>query len=148
LFELKHEADSSAIRQDGTRAIFEGKTIQLYGDSAVSRRDYTFIEDILDGILSALDSEKKWGIYNLGNSSTVPLGLLVTLLEEIIGKKAIVESAPWQPGDVLMTYADLQKSFSELGYSPRVSIEDGLWKFVSWFRKTNSLSHSPSGPLV
>lgn len=116
-----------------TRAIFNSDPIELYGDSLISRRDYTYIDDILDGVCAALDSDIEWGIYNLGNSSTVQLQQLVTLLQEIIGIEADVSHAPWQPGDVIKTFADLTNSSRDLGYLPRISIEDGLRRFVSWY---------------
>lgn len=121
------------------RAIFNGTPIELYGDAVISRRDYTYIDDILDGVTAALDSDIEWGIYNLGNSSTVQLQQLVTLLQEIIGIEAEITHAPWQPGDVIKTFADLTRSSRDLGYLPRISIEEGLRRFVSWYKENRDI---------
>ena len=117
------------------RLIDEGEKIPLYGDGT-SRRDYTYIDDIIDGIMGAMRNLKGYDIFNLGESQTTPLRKLISLIEEALGKKAIVEELPDQPGDVPVTYADITKARRLLGYAPRVNIEEGVERFARWFRDT------------
>jgi UDP-glucuronate 4-epimerase len=116
------------------RAIAEGEPITLFGDGG-SRRDYTFIDDVVAGVVAALDRAKGYRIYNLGNHRTVELRELIRLLEEDLGKKAEVKHLPPQPGDVPLTCADIRRAQEELGYNPAVPIERGLELFVEWFEK-------------
>jgi UDP-glucuronate 4-epimerase len=116
-----------------TRALFAGQPITVYGDGA-SARDYTYIDDILQGVLAALDRVRGYRIYNLGESKRVRLLELVALLEKHVGKKAILRREPDQPGDVPVTYADIARAREELGYAPQVDIDEGLRRFVAWFR--------------
>ncbi|MCD6116193.1 GDP-mannose 4,6-dehydratase [bacterium] len=118
-----------------TRLISEGKRIPIYGDGT-TKRDYTFISDIVDGIVRSLDKCKGYNIYNLGESRTVELGYLISLIENAVGKKANIEYLPMQPGDVDLTYADVSKAKKELGYNPSVPIEEGIVRFAEWFKKT------------
>jgi len=113
-----------------TKAISEGKEITMYGDGT-TKRDYTFITDIVSGILSAADRNSPFEIFNLGNSKTVLLKDLIAAIEDAVGKKAKIRKMPIQPGDVTITYADISKSKNMLGYSPKVSIEEGIKKFPS-----------------
>jgi UDP-glucuronate 4-epimerase len=106
----------------------------MYGDGQ-SRRDYTFIEDIVNGIVAATERSKGYRVYNLGNHRTVELRELIRLLEELLGKKADIRTLPVQPGDVPLTCADIQRAQEELGYSPTVPIERGLELFVEWYEK-------------
>ena len=115
------------------RLIDEGEKIPLYGDGT-SRRDYTYIDDIIDGIMGAMRHLKGYDIFNLGESQTTPLRKLISLIEEALGKKAIVEQLPDQPGDVPITYADITKARRLLGYAPRVNVEEGIARFARWFR--------------
>ena len=117
-----------------TSAIVHGKTVEMYGDGT-TRRDYTHIEDILQGVLACLDREFGFEIINLGESRTVELRELVRLIEKATGKKAQIRPLPAQPGDVPITYADISKAKRLLKYSPEVAIEDGIKGFVDWFRK-------------
>jgi UDP-glucuronate 4-epimerase len=117
-----------------TRAIFHGNPIELYGDGT-SRRDYTYIDDILQGVLACLDRQFGFEVINLGESRTVELLELVRLIENALSKKAELCSLPDQPGDVPITNADITKARKLLGYNPQVPIEDGIPKFVEWFRK-------------
>ncbi len=114
--------------------ITAGKPIPVFGDGSTAR-DYTYISDIVDGVMAC--SEKKFGfeIFNLGESQTVTLNRLIELLEQSLGKKAIIERQPAQPGDVPLTYADITKSRQLLGYSPKIKIDQGIPLFVEWFRK-------------
>jgi len=115
-----------------TRLIHEGKKISLFGDGK-SSRDYTYIDDIMDGTLGALSREHGFEIFNLGESRTVPLAGLVQAIEKQLGKKAVIEYLPAQPGDVEHTYADIRKARDRLGYEPHTDLEEGLARFVRWY---------------
>jgi UDP-glucuronate 4-epimerase len=117
-----------------TSAIWRGQPVDVYGDGR-TRRDYTHIEDIVQGVLAGLDRQLRFEVVNLGESRTVELRELVQLIEKAVGKKAQIRQLPVQPGDVPITYADISKARRLLGYNPRVSIEDGIPRFVDWFRK-------------
>lgn len=118
-----------------TKLIDAGKSIQIYGDGT-AKRDFTYIEDIMDGVLKAIDHETKFDIFNLGESHTTDVNELVRLLEERLGKKATIEYGKPVPGDVPITYADISKSKSLLGYNPQTQIAEGLTKFVDWYKKS------------
>jgi UDP-glucuronate 4-epimerase len=115
-------------------AIDQGKPITVYGDGSTAR-DYTFIEDILQGVMACTEKTFGYEIFNLGESQTVRLDRLILLLEEALGKKAIIKREPLQPGDVPFTYADISKARRLLGYTPGIPIEKGLPLFVDWFRQ-------------
>lgn len=119
-----------------TRLISEGKPIPYYGDGT-SRRDYTYVLDVVAGFIAALDKQSEFDIFNIGNSNTVSLKELVGIIEKHVGRKAVLEQMPEQPGDVPATYADISHSQSELGYSPKVDIETGIGRFVEWFKNNN-----------
>lgn len=121
-----------------TRLLHEGKPIPFYGDGS-TRRDYTFISDIVDGIMVCTRKEFGFEIFNLGESQTVTLAQLVKLLEHSTGLKASLHRLPPQPGDVPVTYANIDKARSRLDYHPHTRIEDGIPVFVDWFRKTFEL---------
>ena len=108
-----------------------------FGDGR-SERDYTYVDDILDGVLKSVDKVSGYAIYNLGESRRVALAHLITLLEQEIGRKAIVEQMPDQPGDVRMTCADISRARAGLGYDPKVQIEEGIRRFVAWLRAEGS----------
>jgi UDP-glucuronate 4-epimerase len=116
-----------------TRSIDQGKVIEMYGDGK-SRRDYTYISDIVNGIMAAVDKKLGYEIINLGNSNVVELRYLIQLIEENLGKSAIIKKMPDQPGDVPVTYADISKAQRLLDYEPGVRIEEGIAKFVQWYR--------------
>jgi UDP-glucuronate 4-epimerase len=119
-----------------TRMIESGKEISLFGDGT-SERDYTYVSDIIDGMIAALTSEDKgFEVYNLGNSHPVGLEDLIRIIEEALGKKARIKRIPMQPGDVPLTYADISKSEAHLGYRPKVSIREGIGLFVRWYRES------------
>jgi len=120
-----------------THLINQGEEIPLYGDGT-SKRDYTYISDIIDGILAALDEPRGFEIINLGDSETVELRQLVTLIEENMGKKSKIKNLPSQPGDVPLTYADISKAKTMLGYSPKVRIKEGIVKFIQWYKCARS----------
>jgi len=117
-----------------SRLISEGKPIQIFGDGT-TRRDYTYIDDIIQGVRASIDYDASMHeIFNLGESETTELRRLVELIEESLGMKAIIDRQPMQPGDVPMTFADISKSKRLLGYSPTTKIEEGIPKFVEWFQ--------------
>jgi len=116
-----------------TKNILEGKKIGIFGDGS-SQRDYTFIEDITDGIVSAMKKDIKFEIINLGDSKPVLLKDFIALIEKITGRKAIIENLPEQKGDMKATYADISKAKELLGYEPKVSIEEGMKKFIEWYK--------------
>lgn len=115
-----------------TEMIDSGKSIPVFGDGT-SGRDYTFIDDIIDGILRALEYDCRFDVFNLGNSNPVQLIDLVRQIETGLGKQAVIRWLPTQPGDVPITYADIQKANRLLGYEPRVSFQDGLNRFLEWY---------------
>jgi len=117
-----------------TRLIDRGEKIPIYGDGS-SRRDYTYIDDLIDGILGVIDFHKGFEIYNLGESQTTSLTELIRFIEEAFGKKAKVEMLEPQPGDVSVTYADITKAKQILKYQPRVKMEEGIKRFVDWYRE-------------
>ncbi len=126
------------------RLILAGKPIELYGDGSTSR-DYTWIDDIIDGVVASLDETGGTGergrapafrIYNLGGSRTTTLLGLVELLSNALGKKPVIEWRPEQPGDMKRTLADVSFVGRALGYAPRVSIEEGIARFADWVKKT------------
>lgn len=117
-----------------TDAIVSGKPIQLYNEGKM-QRDFTYIDDIVQGTASAIDLEAKNEIFNLGNNKPEDLLTLVSLLEKLTGKKAVKQLLPMQPGEVLITYADINKSKKLLNFSPKTSLADGLAHFVSWYNK-------------
>ena len=116
-----------------TRLIDRGEKIQIYGDGS-SRRDYTYVDDLIDGIFAVIHHHKGFEIYNLGKSQTTSLNELIRLIEEALGKKAIFEISEPQPGDVSVTYADISKAEQRLGYRPKIKIEEGMKRFVKWYK--------------
>ena len=119
-----------------TALIHAGKPIPVFGDGS-SARDHTHISDILEGVMACTKQEFGFDIFNLGESQTVTLARLISLLESALGKKAVIDRQPSQPGDVPITFADISKARTRLGYQPRMNIEDGLKQFVDWFLKSN-----------
>ena len=116
------------------KLIHTGQPIPVFGDGSTAR-DYTYISDIVDGILACTQQNFGYEIFNLGESQTVTLSRLIELLEAALGKKAVLDRQPLQPGDVPVTFADITKARARLGYAPRVKIEQGIPQFVSWFLK-------------
>jgi len=124
------------------KLIAEGKPIPVFGDGA-SMRDYTYIDDILQGVIASIDYDKsKFEIFNLGESQTVQLNYLISLIEDSLGKKAIIDRLPNQPGDVPVTYADISKARKLLGYKPTTPIEEGIKKFAEWFNENYQFSRT------
>ncbi|MCX8118866.1 MAG: GDP-mannose 4,6-dehydratase [Desulfobacterota bacterium] len=116
-----------------TALIDRGEEVPVYGDGS-SKRDYTYIDDLIDGMMAVLERHRGFEIYNLGESRTTSLIELIRLIEENLGKKAKILSLPFQPGDVSITYADITKARQKLGYRPKVPIEEGIKRFVGWYR--------------
>ena len=125
-----------------TRLISAGQPVPVFGDGSTSR-DYTFVDDTVAGIVAALEHCDRYRIYNLGGSDPVSLAKLIEGLEKAIGRSAIIDRRPAQPGDVERTYADLARSKAELGYQPKVSLDEGLRRFVAWFREFGHLYQLP-----
>lgn len=113
--------------------IVQGKPLQIFGDGSM-KRDFTYIDDIIDGTMAAIEKCKGCNIYNLGESRPITVSKLVAEIENALGRKAIIEHIPMQPGDVDCTYADVSKAAGELGYNPKTGIQSGLAKFAEWFR--------------
>ncbi|MEW6730450.1 MAG: NAD-dependent epimerase/dehydratase family protein [Acidobacteriota bacterium] len=116
-----------------TRKIYAGETIEIYGDGQ-SQRDYTYIDDIIAGVLAALDRPQPFAIYNLGNSAPVTLNQLIELIEGATERRAQRVYLPDQPGDVPITYADINRARSELGFVPNTDLSTGIAQFVHWYR--------------
>lgn len=116
-----------------TKAILEGKPIDIYNHGQM-RRDFTYIDDIVAGTAAAIDLGAKEALFNLGHHHPDELLNLVTILERELGVKAKKNLLPMQAGDVVATYADIEESRIKLGFEPKVSLEEGLAKFVEWYR--------------
>jgi UDP-glucuronate 4-epimerase len=116
-----------------TRHIHEGKPIDQFGDGS-TRRDYTYVDDIIQGVMACLTYEGLLcDVFNLGESQTTTLAELIRAIEETLGKKAVINQMPEQPGDVPLTYADISKARALLNYNPTTKIKDGIPKFVDWY---------------
>lgn len=117
-----------------SKLITTGQPIQVFGDGT-ARRDYTYIDDIIQGVRAAIDYDRsRYEIFNLGESQTTELSELISLLEKHLDMNAIIDRQPPQPGDVPVTFADISKSREQLGYDPTTKIAEGIPKFVDWFR--------------
>ena len=121
-----------------TRRIYNGEPIDQFGDGT-TRRDYTYIDDIIQGVTAALKYEGPlFDIFNLGESETIELSALIAEIERALGRKAQVNRLPEQPGDVPITCADISKARRLLGYNPTTPLREGLPKFVEWFLSTRA----------
>jgi UDP-glucuronate 4-epimerase len=126
------------------KLISAGKLIPVFGDGT-TRRDYTYIDDIISGVRAAIDyNSSKYEVINLGESRTVELRELISLLENALDLRAEIDRQPAQPGDVPQTFADITKARRLLGYDPLTQIEAGIAKFVEWFRASSPTSSSLS----
>lgn len=117
-----------------TEKILKGQEIQKFGDGS-SKRDYTYIADIVSGILMCLEADLKYEIINLGNNNPVSLNDFIALVEKLTGKKAKIKSMPMQEGDVPLTYADIIKAHKLLGWKPTTTLTKGMERFITWFKK-------------
>src|SRR5919112_1884160 len=116
------------------RLISAGRPIPVFGDGT-TRRDYTFVDDIIAGVRASMDyRQSDYEVFNLGESRTVELRELIGLLEKELGREATIDRKPTQPGDVPQTFADISKARRLLGYDPRTPIEEGIRRFVEWFK--------------
>lgn len=113
--------------------LIEGKPIPMFGDGS-TRRDYTYIDDIIDGVVRCVDRPFPYEIFNLGESHTTSLAELIELVAKHVGKPAVIDRRALQPGDVEITYADVSHARELLGYAPRFSMDEGIQRFVAWYR--------------
>lgn len=131
-----------------TALIEKGKPIPVYGDGSMGR-DYTYVDDIVAGVVASVeyapDQKLPFEIFNLGNSHPVRLAELIAQLEAATGKKSLQQRLPDQPGDVPITWANIDKARRLLGYSPRTSMEQGLRNFVAWYRGSSANNASSNG---
>jgi UDP-glucuronate 4-epimerase len=118
--------------------IHKGEAITLYNNGRL-HRDWTYIDDIVDGFIAALDKPFDYEIINLGCGCPVENTRFVEILEELVGRKANIIDTPCPPSEPLITYADTTKAKALLGYEPKVGIEEGLQRFVQWLRAENLL---------
>lgn len=118
-----------------TRLIHSGASVPVYGDGS-ARRDFTYIEDILQGVVRSMEMSHPYQIFNLGESRTIDLLGLIRLIEQALGKKADLRFHPAEPGDVPVTYADISRARALLDYDPQVPLDAGVPLFVEWFEKT------------
>lgn len=116
------------------RLIERGEPIPVYGDGSMMR-DFTYIDDIIDGAVAAIDKCSGFNIYNLGESHPIKVNDLIAEIEDALGRKAIKEHLPPQPGDVERTYADVTRAARDLGYHPKTNIRTGLAQFAAWLRE-------------
>lgn len=114
-----------------TRGILAGKPLPFFGDGG-TQRDYTYIDDIIDGVVRSVDRPFRYEIFNLGESHTTSLSELVALIEKHTGRQAVLDRQPMQPGDVEITYADVAHAREMLGYCPRFTMDEGIARFVHW----------------
>lgn len=116
-----------------TRLIHEGLPVPQFGDGS-TRRDYTYVEDILQGLSACLHfAGPRCEVFNLGESQTTTLAELISEIERALGRRALIQKMPEQPGDVPLTYADISKARALLGYAPVTPVREGIPKFVEWF---------------
>ncbi|HEU64533.1 MAG: UDP-N-acetylglucosamine 4-epimerase [Candidatus Anoxychlamydiales bacterium] len=118
-----------------TKNIIEGKEIEIYNQGEM-KRDFTYIDDIIEGTISAIDKTQSFEIFNLGNNTPINLLDFIKIIEKKVGKKAIKKFKPFQKGEMLSTFADIKTSKEFLKYNPKTNIEDGIEKFINWYTKT------------
>lgn len=109
----------------------------MFGDGT-SRRDYTFVSDIIEGICRAIEHCRGYHIYNLGESKTITLKELINLIAKCVGREPVIRELPLQAGDVPVTYADISKARNEIGFQPKVGMEQGIEAFVMWYAENVS----------
>ena len=130
-----------------TDLLWNGRSVPMYGDGS-SRRDYTYVDDIVDGLVATLDLAPGFEILNLGGADTTSLKDLVLWIAEELAVEPRIDYLPAQPGDVPITYADVSKAARLLGYAPKVPIREGLRRFVAWYRERQlGLGHVPPPTL-
>ena len=119
-----------------TRNLLRGEPIPVFGDGS-TRRDYTYIDDIVQGLLGCVDTPLRYEILNLGESRTTTLAELVEMVARHTGRAPVIDRRPAQPGDVEITYADISRARRLVGYAPRFEMDEGVRRFVAWYRKTH-----------
>ena len=117
-----------------TQLISDGKPVPMFGDGS-TERDYTYIDDIIDGVTKAIDKPFKYEIFNLGESRTTSLRELINLVGKHVGKSAAIDQQELQPGDVTITFANIDKARSMLGYAPKFTMDEGISRFVNWYKQ-------------
>jgi len=122
-----------------TRQICDGQPIQVFNHGEM-KRDFTYIDDIVQGTIAAIDLGASYEIFNLGNNRPIALLYLIQLLEEALGKTAIKQMLPMQAGEVTETFADIEKSQKLLAFRPEISLEEGILRFIDWFKLYHGLS--------
>jgi UDP-glucuronate 4-epimerase len=123
-----------------TKLISEGRPVPIYGDGR-TRRDYTYVDDILSGIMAAIDYRSSvYEVINLGNSNTISLSEMIRAIEEALDLQALIDRYPEQAGDVPQTYADVEKAHRLLGYEPKIKFAEGLRRFVEWYQSEAAAS--------
>jgi UDP-glucuronate 4-epimerase len=115
-----------------TRHIYDGTVLEVYGDGSAVR-DFTYIGDIIDGVIGSVYKPFKYEIINIGGSKTIDVSGLISTIEDKLGKKAKIKYLEAAPGDVPLTYADVSKAGSLIGYAPKVSVDEGVERYVKWF---------------
>lgn len=124
-----------------TRLMLEGKEIPMFGDGTTSR-DYTFVDDIVDGIIKSMEYEENhesvYEILNLGNSSPITLKEMIDIIGKVLNVEPVINQLPMQPGDVERTYADTSKAKALIGYEPKTSFEDGIKEFIEWYKENSN----------
>jgi UDP-glucuronate 4-epimerase len=128
------------------REVQQGEELILFGDGT-AKRDYTYIADIVDGFEAALAYEDKaYQVFNLGRGNAVDLRYLISLIEKALNRKARMRSLALQPGDVPLTLADISRARNLLGYHPKVSVEQGIPRFVQWYLENGRSHNEGSAP--
>ena len=134
-YRLRAQAETGLGDIKFVRLITAGQAVPFYGDGS-SERDYTYIDDIIDGVTKAIEwvsaGSGKYEVFNLGESNTVSLTRMVRTIENTLNKKAVLNNLPMQPGDVNRTFADISKANKILGYNPQTDFAEGIRKFVEW----------------
>jgi UDP-glucuronate 4-epimerase len=115
------------------RLLLAGEPIPFFGDGS-TRRDYTYIDDIVDGVVRSIDRCEGYEVYNLGESQTTSLSELVSMIGEVCDREPVLNRLPMQPGDVLVTFADVSKARERLGYAPGTTVREGLERFFEWYQ--------------
>ena len=130
-----------------TQAIARGQPVTLFGDGT-TRRDYTYIDDIVDGVVGAMAYDKsRYEVVNLGNNQTVTLTEMIEGLEDALGRRAVIDRLPEQPGDVPQTWASIDKAQRLIGYRPSTSYSEGVRRFAEWFTRGSGGVNAPPGAL-
>lgn len=125
-----------------TKSILEGRPIDVYNYEKM-RRDFTYIDDIVQGTAAAIDLGADFELFNLGNHQPESLAELIIAIEESLGKKAVLHHLPMQAGDVEVTYADIRHSQQRLGFAPKESLKEGIPRFVEWYQHYHALNRTP-----